>query len=143
MFEEDYSYNTLKKQFINVMMKGGKKSTAERILNQTFVYIQEQELNPREIFLLALNNAGPLVTTQPRKRGRNVTHVPIPLTGKKRLGVAIKWILLGANLRSDSSMALKLAHELIGLSKGHGKAIKMQSSLHQHVYNNRMHINYR
>jgi len=25
MFEEDYSYDTMKKQFVNVMMKGGKK----------------------------------------------------------------------------------------------------------------------
>ena len=133
----------MKKQFVNVMMKGGKKSTAERILNQAFVHIQKQDLNPREIFLMALNKAGPLVTTQPKKRGRNVTHVPVPLMGKKRLGITIKWVIEGARARNDSSMALRLAHELIGLSKGQGKAIKLQAALHKTVYSNRMHMNFR
>lgn len=140
MFREEFSYNIIKKRFINIMMKGGKKSTAEQILNQTFTHIQNQGLNPQEILLTALKKAGPLMTTQPRRRGRTVTHIPVPLMGKKRLGITIKWIIQGARSRNDSNMGVKIAHELISLSKGQGKAIKLQMALHKNAYSNRMHL---
>ena len=52
--------------------------------------------------------------------------VPRPVTPKKRLGIALKWIVSGARTRTESCMSERLAYELLGLSKGQGNAVRQK-----------------
>ena len=88
-------------------------------------------------FLDALNNSAPLLGVVGKRRGRSKILVPRPLTPKKRLGLALKWIVTGARARTELSMSERLAYELLSLSKGQGNAIRQKLALHQLVFKNR------
>ena len=72
-----------------------------------------------------------------RKRGRTKIFIPRPVTPKKRLGIALKWIVSGARTRTESCMSERLAYELLGLSKGQGNAVRKKMALHQLAFKNR------
>jgi len=137
MIEQEHSQEYLKKRFAAALMSGGKRSTAENIVKEAFVLIKEQGLKPQTIFLEALNNSAPLLQVVGQKRGRKKILVPRPVTAKKRLGFAFKWILSGARSRTESSMSERLAYELLAVSKGRGNAIRQKLALHKLAFKNR------
>jgi len=137
MIEQEHNQEYLKKRFVAALMRGGKRSTAEKIVKNAFRLIKEQGLKPQTIFLDALNNSAPLLGVVGKRRGRSKILVPRPLTPKKRLGLALKWTVTGARARTELSMSERLAYELLSLSKGQGNAIRQKLALHQLVFKNR------
>jgi len=113
MIEQEHNQEYLKKRFVAALMRGGKRSTAEKIVKNAFRLIKEQGLKPQTIFLDALNNSAPLLGVVGKRRGRSKILVPRPLTPKKRLGLALKWIVTGARARTELSMSERLAYELL------------------------------
>jgi small subunit ribosomal protein S7 len=137
MLEQEHSSEYLKKRFVASLMRGGKRSTAENIVKKALVLLKEQGLKPQTVFLEALNNSAHLLEVVGQKRGRSKILVPRPVTPKKRLGLALKWIVNGARTRTESSMSERLAYELLALSKGQGNAIRQKIALHQLAFKNR------
>ncbi|MDY7042545.1 MAG: 30S ribosomal protein S7, partial [Chloroflexota bacterium] len=69
--EPDIKYNSvLVTKFINRLMKGGKKSTAARILYDAFDLIEERmHRDPLDVFEQAIKNATPILEVKPRRVG--------------------------------------------------------------------------
>ena len=59
---EELMYDYFKKVFIKIMMKGGNKSTAEAIFEESFLHLRKKLLSenstksPKELFIEVLSN---------------------------------------------------------------------------------------
>ncbi len=100
-------------KFMNVLMLSGKKSVAERIVYGAFEQIQTKGgKDPLEVFTVALNinvaggrSQEPLVQTI---RFRSEVR-----PSRRMALMAMRWLREAAKKRSEKSMALRLAGELL------------------------------
>ena len=119
-------------KFINVLMLSGKKSVAEGILYDAFTQIQTKAgKDPLEVFGLALNNSKPIVEVKSRRVGGANYQVPVEVRPGRRSALGMRWLRTAAKKRSEKSMALRLAAELIEASEGRGGAIKKREEIHR------------
>jgi len=129
----DGIYNDLSvAQFVNKVMKRGKKTIAQKIVYGAFDIIKEKtKQEPLEIFRLAIENASPLLEVKPKRVGGATYQVPMEVRGERKLALATKWILDGARGKRGKPMAEKLAQELIDASNNQGVAIKKKADTHR------------
>jgi len=119
-------------QFINKIMKGGKKTIAQKIVYGAFDIIKEKtKKEPLEIFKLAIENASPLLEVKPKRIGGATYQVPMEVSGARRLALATKWILDASRSRKGKAMAEKLSQELIDAANNQGTAIKKKADTHR------------
>ena len=119
-------------QFINKVMKRGKKTIAQKIVYGAFDIIKEKtKKEPLEIFKLALENASPLLEVKPKRIGGATYQVPMEVRGERKLALATKWILDAARAKKGKPMAEKLSEELILASKNEGYAMKKKADTHR------------
>jgi len=143
--EGDPRYNNVTVQMmINRLMKKGKKSTATRILYESFEIIQDRaKREPLEVFEEAIRNTSPMLEVKPRRVGGATYQVPVEVTSSRRLTLAMRWLLSAARSRSGKSMAEKLASELMDAANNAGAAIKKREETHRMAEANRAFAHYR
>lgn len=129
----DTVYNdVMVSQFVNKVMKQGKKTTAQKIVYSAFEIIKEQtKRDPLEVFKAAIENASPVLEVKPKRIGGATYQVPMEVRGERRLALATKWILDGARGKKGKPMAEKLAQELIDCTNNQGNAIKKKNDTHR------------
>jgi len=112
-------------KFVNMLMKHGKKSTAEKILYQSFDSVNKKNgQDGMEVFKKALENVRPFVEVKSRRVGGATYQVPVEVRPVRQTTLAIRWIIDAAKKRGEKSMINKLAGELIDASEQKGSAIK-------------------
>jgi small subunit ribosomal protein S7 len=131
--------------FINRMMRGGKKSTAQSILYNAFDLIEERaKRNPVEVFEDALRNVTPSVEVKPRRVGGSTYQVPIEVDRERRgVPLAMRWLLQNSRGRSGRGMAEKLAAELMDAANGQGASVKRKDDTHRMAEANRAFAHFR
>ncbi len=130
--------------FINKMMVGGKKSTAERIVYSALDRLEEQTRRPAlDVFDQALRNATPAVEVKPRRVGGATYQVPVDIRAERRSSLAMRWLVRSARARRGRSMAEKLASELLDASTGQGATVKRREDTHRMAEANRAFVHYR
>ena len=141
----DGKYNSKQLQmFINKMMVGGKKSTAERIVYDALTRMEEQAGRPAmDIFDQAMRNATPAVEVKPRRVGGATYQVPVDIRAERRVSLAMRWLVRSARARRGRSMAEKLAGELMDASTGQGATVKRREDTHRMAEANRAFVHYR
>src|ERR687889_2318734 len=119
-------------KFINVLMTGGKKSVAERIIYGALDQLKKKSnKEPLEVFLTALNNVKPMVEVKSRRVGGANYQVPVEVRPVRRMALAMRWLKESARKRSEKSMAQRLANELLEASEGRGGAMKKRDEVHR------------
>jgi small subunit ribosomal protein S7 len=141
----DVRYNSvIVSMFINRMMRGGKKSTAQRVMYGAFSLIEERAKRPAlEVFEQAMRNATPQIEVKPRRVGGATYQVPVEVPADRRNTLAMRWILGAARSRGGKSMAEKLANELMDAAAGNGSAIKKREETHKMAEANRAFAHFR
>lgn len=141
----DVRYNNFKVQsFINRVMKRGKKSTATRLVYDTFDLIESQtKKEPLEVFLQAMKNVSPVMEVKPRRVGGATYQVPMEVAPDRQFALATRWILASASSRPGRSFAEKLASELIDAFNNTGSAIRKRDETHKMAEANRAFSHYR
>ena len=125
-------------KFINHIMQKGKKFLARKIVYQAFDIIKEQtKKDPLEIFKKALENVGPSVEVRSQRVGGATYQVPRKVEGKRKMSLAIRWIIETTRDKKGKSMKGKLAQELILASKNEGNAIRKKINIHKMAAANR------
>ena len=131
-------------KLINVMMYGGKKSTAQGIIYEAFDIIEERaNRNPVEIFELALRNVTPTVEVKPRRVGGSTYQVPIEVPLDRATSLAMRWLLQYSRARGGRGMAAKLAAELMDAANNQGNAVKRKDDTHRMAEANRAFAHFR
>ena len=141
----DPKYNdVLVAQFINNIMKGGKKNVAQRIIYGSFELIEQRtKNNPLDVFKKAVHNTRPMLEVKARRVGGATYQVPTEVRGERSTALAMRWLINYAMDRKDRSMAHKLAAEFMAASAGEGNAIKKKEDTHKMAEANRAFAHYR
>jgi len=141
----DAKYNSrLVANFINKLMKSGKKTTAAGVLYDAFDIIQERTKKPGlEVFEQAVKNATPMIEVRPRRVGGATYQVPLEVRPDRRESLALRWLTNSSRSRSGKSMAEKLAAELIDAANNQGSTVKKREDTHKMAEANRAFAHYR
>lgn len=124
--------NLMVGKFVSNIMKGGRKSVAEKIVYGALEIVKEKtKKDPIEIFELALEKVRPLVEVKPRRVGGATYQIPIEIEKDRGLKVAVKWIIKAARDKKGRPMIEKLADEIIEASNESGAAYKRKLDLHK------------
>ncbi|MEC5399455.1 30S ribosomal protein S7 [Uliginosibacterium sp. H1] len=119
-------------KFINVLMIGGKKAVAERIIYGALEGIATKSgKDPLEVFQQAIANVKPAVEVKSRRVGGANYQVPVEVRPSRRMALSMRWIREAARKRSEKSMAQRLAGELIEAAEGRGSAMKKREEVHR------------
>src|SRR3954464_7909950 len=80
-------------KFISTIMKGGKRSTAERIMYKALEIVKEKSADdPLKVFKKAVENVKPGLEVESRGVGGSNCQVPVEVTPNRRLSLSIRWI---------------------------------------------------
>ena len=120
-------------KFMNVIMEGGKKAVAERIIYGALELISKKspEKDALEVFTTAINNVKPMVEVKSRRVGGANYQVPVEVRPVRRLALSMRWIKEAARKRGEKSMAQRLANELMEATEGRGGAMKRRDEVHR------------
>ena len=130
----DPIYNDVRlARFINNVMKGGKKSVAERVVYDALEIVKSKTKteSPLEIFNKAMDNASPLVEVKSRRVGGANYQVPYEVRGKRKEALAMRWIIGAARSKKGKPMAEKLAQEFLDASNNQGEAMRKRENMHR------------
>lgn len=130
--------------FINRMMRGGKKSTAQGIMYRAFDIIEERaKRNPLEVFEDALRNVAPAIEVKPMRVGGATYQVPIEVEQSRAISLAMRWLLENGRGRGGRGMADKLANEFMDAANGQGASVKRKDDTHRMAEANRAFAHFR
>jgi len=132
-------------QFINYIMKEGKKSKAETIFygSLDIISIQMKMDNPIDIFKKAIANVSPVLEVKSKRIGGATYQVPMEVTESRKISLAMRWILGYSRGRKGKTMANRLAAELIAASKNEGSSIKKKEDTHKMAEANKAFAHFR
>lgn len=131
-------------KFMNVVMLGGKKSTAERILYGSFDIITSRfKEDPVEVFRKAIDAVKPKLEVKSRRVGGATYQVPVEVRPERRVALAMRWLVQYSRARGEKRMVEKLAAELVDASQGRGNAVKKREEVHKMAEANKAFAHYR
>ena len=129
---------------INAIMLDGKKGTAQTILYSAFDIVKEQTgQDPLEVFTKALENISPVLEVKSRRIGGQNYQVPIEVRPERKQTLALRWLVKYSRLRSDKTMDVKLAKEIMDAANGLGGACKKREEMHKMAEANTAFAHYR
>jgi small subunit ribosomal protein S7 len=130
-------------RFINMVMKSGKKSVAEKIVYGAMDVMETKGGNAVELVEKALENVSPSVEVKSRRVGGATYQVPVEVRASRRSALAMRWLIESARKRGENSMPNKLAGELLDASENRGGAIKKREETHRMAEANKAFAHYR
>jgi small subunit ribosomal protein S7 len=131
-------------QFINCLMKGGKKSVSEAVFYGSLDIIQKKGgKDPWEVFKKAVDNVKPVLEVKPRRVGGATYQVPLQVRPERRVSLAIRWLIQFARQRKGKPMREKLALEFLDAAGNTGAAIKKKEDTRKMAEANKAFAHYR
>lgn len=131
-------------QFMNIVMRDGKKAVAEGIVYGALRTVEERTKDePLKVFKRAVENCQPMVEVKSRRVGGANYQVPVEVRPERRVSLAMRWIVQYARERSGRSMVEKLANEILEAAHNRGNAIKKRDDVHRMADANKAFAHYR
>jgi small subunit ribosomal protein S7 len=131
-------------RFINSLMNGGKKSTAEKVFYEALDAVGKKSgKDPLEVFKQALDNVKPYLEVRSRRVGGATYQVPVEVSADRRGALAMRWIISFARERKGMPFGQKLAAELMDAFNNEGSAIKKKQNVHKMAEANKAFAHYR
>jgi small subunit ribosomal protein S7 len=125
-------------KFINYVMKGGKKSTAQKIVYTTMDTLEAKTKKPAmDVFNEAMKNVSPMLEVKSKRVGGANYQIPIQVRAERRTQLAFRWILTAARSKKGKPMAEKLANELLAAAENQGDAVKKKQDVQRMAEANR------
>jgi small subunit ribosomal protein S7 len=147
-------------KFINMLMGDGKKAVAERIMYGALdTAFERKGADPLELVDSAMENVRPMVEVKSRRVGGATYQVPVEVKSRRvggatyqvpvevrpsrRNTLAMRWLIDASRKRSEKSMALRLAGELMDAAEARGAAVKKKEDTHRMAEANKAFSHYR
>lgn len=131
--------STLVSHLINMVMKNGKKTIAERIVYGAIERVSEklEKGDPIDLLLGALENIRPKLEVKSRRVGGATYQVPVEVSFDRQQTLAFRWLIDAANNRKGVAMAEALASELVDAYNNTGTVVKKREDVHKMAQSNR------
>jgi len=148
VIEADPIYNSqLVTRLINRVMRSGKKTVAQKQVYRAFDLVHRQtKEDALVVFTQALENIKPKMEVRPRRVGGAAYQVPMPVRGRRRESLAVRWLILAARSRPNKEYHLfseKLAAEIVAAFKKEGGAVKRKEDVHRMAEANKAFAHFR
>ncbi len=147
-------------KFMNIVMIGGKKATAEKIVYGAIEQIEKKAANMNiaadeatdsdgktskglSVFHAALKKVRPQVEVRSRRVGGATYQVPVEVRFDRGMALAIRWLIIAARKRSENTMTERLANELLDAAQDRGTAIKKRDDTHKMAEANKAFAHFR
>ena len=120
-------------KFINCIMWDGKKSVAQRVFYDAMDIIEKRikDATALEVFEKAVENVKPLIEVRSKRVGGANYQVPMQVSSKRRLSLAIRWIREAVRAGKGRATCQRLADELIAAYRGEGAAMQTRENVHR------------
>ena len=157
----DPKYNSeLIAHVIRIIMKDGKKTTAEKIVYGAIEKIKEEVekspdkfmagegeqkapvTDPLEIISAAIENMKPKVEVKTRRVGGTTYPVPVPINEVRQLSLALRWMTTFAAGRHGMGMPAAVAAEIVDAFQNQGNVIKKRDDVHKMAAANKAFAHY-
>ena len=124
---------------INMIMKRGKKSVAERIVYGAIERVSEklEKGDPIDLLLGALENVRPKLEVKSRRVGGATYQVPVEVSFDRQQTLAFRWLIEAAVAKKGLPMAEALAAELVDAYNNTGTVVKKREDVHKMAQSNR------
>jgi small subunit ribosomal protein S7 len=136
----------LVQKLINVIMERGKKNVARTIVYDALEVLVKKSNGNQEkgldLFYKAFDNMIPAIEVRPRRVGGSVYQIPMEVQENRARALAMRWLVSSAADRSDKTMGLRIAHELLDAVENRGGAVKKKSDVHRMAESNRAFSHY-
>ena len=141
----DPVYNSkLVTKLVNNIMYDGKKGVAQKIVYDAFAAIEAKVgQNPLEVFQAALENVMPVLEVKARRVGGSTYQVPMEVRAERRQTLGLRWLIDAARKRGETTMAERLAGEIIDAKNSAGGAFKKKEETHRMAEANKAFAHYR
>jgi small subunit ribosomal protein S7 len=131
-------------KFMNCLMYDGKKSAAEQIVYGALDrLVAKTKGDPIQLFHDALNNVKPYLEVRSRRVGGATYQVPVEVRSERAQALAIRWLIIAARSRSESTMTDRLSGELLDAANQRGTAVKKREDTHRMAEANKAFSHYR
>jgi small subunit ribosomal protein S7 len=95
------------------------------------------DAEPAVMFETGLSNVAPIIEVRSRRIGGMTYQVPTEVGEKRRIALAIRWIIEAARNKSGRPMYLRLADELSDAYRRQGTAYERRENTHKMAEANR------
>ena len=131
-------------QIQNRLMTRGKRTLAEGIVYDALSKVADKTgKDPLPILKKAIDNIKPLLEVRSRRVGGATYQVPVEVAARRGTTLAIRWMVTFARKRRESTMADRLAGEILDASGGAGSAVKRREDMHKMAEANKAFAHYR
>ena len=143
--EPDSRYRSrLVQQIVNAVMRGGKKSLAERISYDALAIVGERTGRPPvEVLEEAIKELTPVLEVRPRRVGGATYQVPVEVQPRRARTLAVRWLVQFASQRREKSMQERLANEILDSTRQQGGAWKRKDDIYRMAQANKAFAHYR
>jgi small subunit ribosomal protein S7 len=140
----DPKYNSeLVGRTINYLMRCGKKTAAESVVYGAMDEIAEKMgENPLEVITRAIDNVKPRVEVRSRRVGGATYQVPVEVSSRRQLALALRWITQYSQARRGLAMRRAMAVELMDAYRNQGSAVKKRDDTHKMAQANKAFAHY-
>ena len=131
-------------KFINVVMRDGKKSTAEQIVYGALDRVAERAKDdPVKVWDRAMANVKPRGAVKSRRVGGSTYQVPVDVRVDRAQALGMRWLVAFARKRGEKTMTDRLASEIVDASQNRGSSVKKREDVHKMAEANRAFSHYR
>ena len=134
-------------RLINRVMVSGKKTIARKHVYQALLAAQKKQgEEPLMILTKAIDNIKPRMIVRPRRIGGAAYQIPVSVSVRRQLSLAIRWLVEAARARPNKeyhTFAEKLAAELIDACNNTGGAVKKKENIHRMAEANKAFAHFR
>lgn len=147
--------------FINYTMRHGRKALAREQIEKSFENVKRMqlekyhkceseedkaqiELDPKVIFVKAVQNCKPLLQLMGIKRGGVRYQVPVPVADHRSQFLSMRWLIEAAQEKDRKvRFAAQMARELIDAANNTGRVVRKKQDLHRQCEANKAYAHYR
>jgi len=117
-------------KLINMSNRKGKKNISRKNIYKALDIIEKQmKQEPLNVLETAIANVAPNLEVRSVRIGGANYQVPTPVSGERKVTLAMRWIIQVANQKKGKSFSEKLAEEIISAYKGEGTAMKKKNDV--------------
>jgi small subunit ribosomal protein S7 len=131
-------------QLVNKILSRGKRSLAEGIVYGALDTVKDKtDGDPVATLKRAVENTKPQLEVKSRRVGGATYQVPVEVRPRRATTLSIRWLVGYSRQRRETTMAERLAAELLDASNGVGAAVKRREDMHKMAESNKAFAHYR
>jgi small subunit ribosomal protein S7 len=131
-------------QLINKVLWRGKKGAARRIVYGALDIVERRTSgDPIQVLKKAMDNIRPSLEVRSRRVGGSSYQVPIEVRPRRAQTLAVRWLVEFARKRKETTMAERLAHEILDAANRTGAAVRRREDVHKMAESNKAFAHYR